>query len=180
MRRKDLTVRLAAAFAIVAVATAAIAAVVITVTWQHQFEVYVQRGVQDRADSVAAVLADAYAQAGSWDAVAFVNIAHLGLTGDYSVQILDSEGDLVAYTQDRMGRMMTGGTPADNAAITRAILSGRERGPKRDAVLLNAGAALYVGGKADTLQSGVVLAASLIDSGEALRKLDEFRAASQA
>lgn len=118
MRRKDLTVRLAAAFAIVAVATAAIAAVVITVTWQHQFEVYVQRGVQDRADSVAAVLADAYAQAGSWDAVAFVNIAHLGLTGDYSVQILDSEGDLVAYTQDRMGRMMTGGTPADDAEVT--------------------------------------------------------------
>ena len=73
-----------------------------------------------------------------------------------------------------------GGTPEENAAITRAILGGRERGPKRDAVLLNAGAALYVGGKADTLQSGVELAASLIDSGEALRKLDEFRAASQA
>jgi anthranilate phosphoribosyltransferase len=41
-------------------------------------------------------------------------------------------------------------------------------------------AALYIGGKADSLKSGVVLAASLIDSGEALRKLDEFRAASQA
>jgi len=73
---------------------------------------------------------------------------------------------------------LVGGTPEENAAITRAILSG-ERGPKRDAVLLNAGAALYIGGKADTLGDGVLLAADLIDSGAALRKLEEFRAASQ-
>lgn len=118
MRRKDLTVRLAVAFGVVAIATAAIAAVVITVTWQRQFEVYVQRGVQERADSVAEVLADAYEESGSWDTVAFVSIAHLGLTGDYSVQVLDTEGNLVAYTQDRMGRMMTGGAPAGDAEVT--------------------------------------------------------------
>lgn len=74
---------------------------------------------------------------------------------------------------------LVGGTPEENAAITRAILSG-ERGPKRDAVLLNAGAALYIGGKADTLQNGVLLAAQLIDSGAALKKLEAFRAASLA
>ena len=59
-----------------------------------------------------------------------------------------------------------GGTPAENAAITRAILAG-EKGPKRDAVLLNAGASLYIGGKAETMADGIALAAQLIDSGKA-------------
>lgn len=75
---------------------------------------------------------------------------------------------------------LTGGTPEENAAITRAILGGTERGPKREAVLLNAGAALYISGKADSLQSGVALAANLIDSGVAIKTLDAFCAASQA
>jgi len=74
---------------------------------------------------------------------------------------------------------LVGGTPEENAAITRAILAGSERGPKRDAVLLNAGAALYVGGKAASLKEGVLLAAELIDSGAALQKLEAFRVASQ-
>lgn len=69
---------------------------------------------------------------------------------------------------------LTGGTPAQNAAITQAILSGQERGAKRHAVCLNAGAALYVTGKAETLDSGVKMAETLIDSGCALTKLNEF------
>ncbi len=73
---------------------------------------------------------------------------------------------------------LRGGAPEENAAITRAILRG-EHGPKRDAVLLNGGAALYIGGKADSLRSGVELAAQLIDSGAADQKLDEFIKASQ-
>ena len=73
---------------------------------------------------------------------------------------------------------LRGGAPEENAAITRAILRG-ERGPKRDAVLLNGGAALYIGGKAESLKSGVELAAQLIDSGAADQKLDEFIKASQ-
>ncbi len=66
-----------------------------------------------------------------------------------------------------------GGTPTENAAITRAILSG-EKGHKRDAVLMNAGAALYIGGKAETMDKGIILAAEIIDSGKALKTLDEF------
>jgi len=66
---------------------------------------------------------------------------------------------------------LVGGTPEVNAAITRAILSGEEKGAKRQAVCLNAGAALYVGGKAETLAGGVKLAESLLDSGAALEKL---------
>lgn len=68
---------------------------------------------------------------------------------------------------------LEGGTPEENAEITRAILAG-EKGPKRNAVSLNAGAALYIAGKADTLEAGVRLAESVIDSKAAMRKLDEF------
>ena len=69
---------------------------------------------------------------------------------------------------------LAGGSPAENAAITRSILDGREKGPKRGAVCMNAGAALYIAGKADSLEEGVRLAESLIDSGAALRKLEDF------
>ena len=69
---------------------------------------------------------------------------------------------------------LTGGTPAENAEITKAILKGEERGPKRQAVCLNAGAAFYIAGKAASIEEGVKLAESLIDSGAALKKLEEF------
>ena len=69
---------------------------------------------------------------------------------------------------------LTGGTPAENAEITKAILKGEEKGPKRQAVCLNAGAALYIAEKAASIEEGVKLAESLIDSGAALKKLEEF------
>ena len=65
------------------------------------------------------------------------------------------------------------GTPEENAAITREIL-GSEQGPKRNAVLMNAGAALYIAGKAETLRAGVALAGELIDSGRALETLEKL------
>ena len=68
---------------------------------------------------------------------------------------------------------LKGGTPEENAKITRAVLSG-EKGAKRDAVLMNAGASLYIGGKADSMQDGIKLAAEIIDSGKALEVLDKL------
>lgn len=68
---------------------------------------------------------------------------------------------------------LAGGTPEENAAITRAILSG-QKGPKTDAVILNSAAALYVAGKADSIQEGVTLAREVIDSGKALEQLEKF------
>ena len=68
---------------------------------------------------------------------------------------------------------LKGGTPAENAQITLDILNG-VKGHKRNAVLLNAGAALYIGGKAKDMKEGVVLAAELIDSGKALATLQKF------
>ena len=74
---------------------------------------------------------------------------------------------------------LVGGTPEENAQITRAILQG-EKGPKRNAVLMNAGAALYIGGKAETLQDGITLAAKLIDSGKAAQTLEQLITVSNA
>ena len=68
---------------------------------------------------------------------------------------------------------LVGGTPEENAEITRRILKG-EKGSRRDAVLMNAGAALYIGGKADSMEDGIRLAAKLIDSGKAYEKLEQF------
>ncbi len=75
---------------------------------------------------------------------------------------------------------LVGGTPAENAEITRQILSGKLQGSKRTAVLLNAGAALYVGGKAESIGEGVKLAADLIDSGKAAAVLEQYIRASNA
>ena len=68
---------------------------------------------------------------------------------------------------------LRGGTPEENAAITLAILNG-EKGHKRNAVLLNAGASLYIGGKAADMKEGIALAADLIDSGKAMETLKKF------
>lgn len=69
---------------------------------------------------------------------------------------------------------LVGGTPEENAVITREILSGKERGTRRTAVLLNAGAAIYVGGKAGSIAEGVKLAAELIDHGDAMETLERY------
>ena len=68
---------------------------------------------------------------------------------------------------------LKGGSPAENADITRAILGG-QKGHRRDAVLLNAGAALYIGDKAESMKEGVALAAEILDSGKALETLEKL------
>ena len=69
---------------------------------------------------------------------------------------------------------LAGGTPEENARITRAILAGEERGPKRSAVCLNAGAAIYIAGKARDMKEGVALAEQTLDQGLAMKKLEQF------
>ncbi|MBQ6806484.1 MAG: anthranilate phosphoribosyltransferase [Lachnospiraceae bacterium] len=72
---------------------------------------------------------------------------------------------------------LVGGEPEDNAAIIRDILQGK-KGHKRDAVLMNAGAALYIGGKTESMADGIRLAEALIDSGKALATLEAIVKAS--
>lgn len=68
---------------------------------------------------------------------------------------------------------IVGGNPRENAEITLSILNG-QKGPKRNAVVLNSAAALYVAGKADSIEDGVRLASEIIDSGRAKKQLEKF------
>ena len=95
------------------------------------------------------------------------------------------DGEVNTYTLDPRGLGiptaqpcdLKGGTPEENAEITLAVLSG-EKGPKRDIVLLNAAAAIVVGGKADDITAGLATAAESIDSGRALERLEGLKAKS--
>ncbi len=84
--------------------------------------------------------------------------------------ITPEEMGLKRYAKEEL----KGGTPEENAAITRAILSGEEKGAKRDAAVINAGAALFVAGKAPGLKEAAKLAREMIDSGRALEQLEKF------
>lgn len=68
---------------------------------------------------------------------------------------------------------ITGGSAKVNAQIASNVLNGEE-GPKRDAILLNSAAGLYIGGKVPTFEKGISLAEDLIDSGKAMEKLESF------
>ncbi len=90
--------------------------------------------------------------------------------GFYRTSVIKPEDfGLARGTKDEI----VGGTPQENAQITREILSGKQQGTKRNIVLMNAGAALCIAGKADSMADGIALAADLIDSGRAEKTLNE-------
>ncbi len=96
--------------------------------------------------------------------------------GEYKTYTITPEDfGLTRATRDDM----RGGTPEENAEIIRKIFAG-EKGPKRDAVLLNAGAAIYLGGKAESFAEGVKKAAEIIDSGKAAATLEKYVEVSNA
>lgn len=91
--------------------------------------------------------------------------------GEYSSYVLTPEQfGLTRSTK----KDLEGGTPEENAKITRDILSGKDRGPKFETVLMNAGAALYISGKATDIADGIEKARELIDNGEALKAMERF------
>ncbi len=95
--------------------------------------------------------------------------------------IYEEDLDACRYGLPRAERHeLLGGRPEQNAAIARSILSGKERGPKRDVVALNAAAALVAGGKVNDLAGGLQLAAEAIDSGRAMRTLEGLIALSNS
>ena len=91
--------------------------------------------------------------------------------GEYNSYVLTPEqfGLTRSTKQD-----LEGGTPEENAAITRDILSGKDKGPKYETVLMNAGAAIYISGKATDIADGIGKARELIDNGEALKAMERF------
>lgn len=91
--------------------------------------------------------------------------------GEYSSYVLTPEQfGLTRSTK----KDLEGGIPEENAKITRDILSGKDRGPKFETVLMNAGAALYIAGKATDIADGIEKARELIDNGEALKAMERF------
>lgn len=104
----------------------------------------------------------------------------ISLSSTTSVCELDN-GKIISYTLDPRdfgfqlcrAEELTGGDTAANALIAQDILEGK-RGPKRDIVLLNAAACLYLAGKCDTLAEAITLSADAIDSGKAKQLLDRF------
>lgn len=116
------------------------------------------------------------------------NMDEITLTGATTLsEIKDGVVSTYQITPEQFGMKrvsleeLRGGDGMENAKITKNILLGREKGAKRDIVLLNAGATLYIGGVAETIESGVKLAADAIDSGAAYAKLEELiRVSNQA
>ncbi|WP_368292529.1 anthranilate phosphoribosyltransferase [Dehalobacter sp. TBBPA1] len=102
------------------------------------------------------------------------------LTGPtYAAELKDGEvTEFVIHPEDYGFSLCTpqdlvGGTPQENARITLDILAGGQ-GPKADTVILNAGAAIYVGGKAGSLQEGIEMARATVREKKALPVLNEF------
>lgn len=109
------------------------------------------------------------------------NMDEITLTGTTTIsEIKDGEVKTFQFTPEEVGlktcslEELRGGDGKENAKITKAILSGEEKGTKRDIVLLNAGATLYVGGIAKDMKEGIELAAEVIDSGKAKAVLDKL------
>jgi anthranilate phosphoribosyltransferase len=103
------------------------------------------------------------------------------LTGETTIsEIRDDKVTTYQITPEQFGlkraamEELRGGDGNENAGITRAILKGEERGAKRDIVLLNAGATLYTGGIASSIDEGIKLAAEAIDSGKAYETLENL------
>ena len=87
-----------------------------------------------------------------------------------TTQICPEDFGLVRGSKDEL----VGGTAEENAEITKGVLSGKIQGTKRNAVLMNAGLALYVAQKAPTMQAGIELAAEMIDSGKAYKTMEAY------
>ena len=109
------------------------------------------------------------------------NMDEITLTGETTVSEIDGRKvDTYKITPEQYGlrrvslEELRGGDGAENAKITKAILKGEETGPKRDIVLLNAGATLYIGGLAQSIADGIKLAQETIDSGAAIVALEKL------
>lgn len=115
------------------------------------------------------------------------NMDEFTLTGSSTVsEIKDGKVETYEITPEQFGLKrckiedLQGGDGTVNAQITKDILSGKERGAKREIVLLNAGAALYIGGKAESIEEGISIAGETIDSGKAMETLEAMVKATNA
>lgn len=109
------------------------------------------------------------------------NMDEITLTGETTIsEVKNGSVKTFQFRPEEVGMKtctleeLRGGDGKENAQITRDILSGKLQGPKRDIVLLNAGATLYVGGIAESIASGVKLAGQILDSGKGMEALEKL------
>ena len=100
--------------------------------------------------------------------------ANMELMGVYDQSLVEPLAQVMANLGVNRGMVVYGQDSLDEISMCAPTSVCEEKGPKRQAVCLNAGAALYIAGKAASIEEGVKLAESLIDSGAALKKLEEF------
>jgi two-component system, OmpR family, sensor histidine kinase BaeS len=112
MRKRGLTRRLAVAFALVAVATAAMAGLTLSYVWQRQFETYVRQGLRDNAEGYALAAARIYSANGGWPSTMQLSMTQ-GMTQGLRVQIFDSAGHKLIDSADTVHAMMGGAPPTD-------------------------------------------------------------------
>jgi len=111
------------------------------------------------------------------DELTTTGTSHASLVTADGIETLTIDPQTLGLARASLGDL-TGGTPVENADTTRSILDGAT-GPKRDIVLLNAAAAIWVAGEASSLEEGLVLAAKSLDSGQARARLDALAKATQ-
>jgi len=97
---------------------------------------------------------------------------------DGSIKTYEISPEDFGFTRCTLEDIATG-TPEVNAGVIRDVFSGSNKGPRRNAVILNAAGALYIGGKANSFAEGIQLAGEIIDSGAAQDKLNQLITASQ-
>ena len=103
----SLSRRLALTFAAVAALTALMVAIILSVTWQRQFDIYIEEGLQNTADGAALIVATSYKEAGGWTVQAFAELPRFGIMSGLAVQVLDVEGQLL-YDDSFHGSVMGG------------------------------------------------------------------------
>lgn len=141
-------------------------------------------GVYDRrlVEPLAQVLANLGVKRGLVVSGGREGMDEVTLTGDtYACEIMHGELSQYVITPEQYGFKrcilgdLAGGSPEENARITLDILSGHERGPRRDIVIMNSAMALYLGTDNCSVADCIKMAERIIDSGQAAQKLDEFR-----
>jgi anthranilate phosphoribosyltransferase len=117
--------------------------------------------------------------AGGMDEISLLGATRVNELRDKNITSYEITPEELGLTRCKLNDIATG-TPEANAVMIKDVFSGKNKGPRRQAVIINAAGALMVGGKADSLKEGVKLANEILDSGLAQNKLNEFTEASHA
>lgn len=129
LARGRLTRRVAFAFAGVALLTAGLAAVILSIVWAAQFDAYVEENLQNTATGAARILSRSYTDAGGWTIEAFSQMPRFGIMSGLGLQVLDAQGDVIyddsimgGFIQGMLGRLPSGVTEPTNPVVSAPVV----------------------------------------------------------